>query len=121
MKSNWLPEIVERSENGPYQKESEYDLTLAKMVMCLVKDYELGYDPKVLVPSDDDLANRVYQAAVDLVLEMGVYNQSTQRRITFTREEIESAVAAAPSELVLGEGKDAVIDHHREVEGLEHC
>ncbi|MFV1949257.1 MAG: monomethylamine:corrinoid methyltransferase [Anaerolineales bacterium] len=121
MNSNWLPEIVQRSENGPYQKESDYDLTLAKTVMRLVKEYEINYDPAVLVPSDDALADRVYQAAVDLVLEMGFYNQSTQRRILFSREEIEDAVAAAPSELVLGVGKDAVIERHREVEGLEPC
>ena len=56
MKSNWLPEIVSRSENGPYMKESEYDLTLAKTVMKLIGDYDLTYDPQVLVPSDDDLA-----------------------------------------------------------------
>ncbi|NQS91017.1 MAG: monomethylamine:corrinoid methyltransferase, partial [Chloroflexi bacterium] len=121
MKSNWLPEIVKRSENGPYQKESEYDLTLAKTVMRLVKEYDLNYDPSVLVPSDDGLADRVYQAAIDLVLEMGIYNQSTQRRILLTRDEIGESVAAAPSELVLGEGKDAVIERHREVEGMEPC
>ena len=121
MRNNRLAAIVERSENGPYQKESEYDLTLAKTVMRLVKDYDLVYDPKVLVPSDDDLADRLYQSAVELVLEMGFYNQSTQRRILFSREEIDEAVANAPSELVLGEGKDAVIERHREVEGLEPC
>ncbi|MCJ7733907.1 MAG: monomethylamine:corrinoid methyltransferase, partial [Anaerolineales bacterium] len=121
MKSNWLPEIVKRSENGPYQKESEYDLTLAKTVMRLVKEYDIQYEPLVLVPSDDGLAGRVYQAAFDLVLEMGIYNQSTQRRILFSREEIEEAVAAAPSEVILGEGKDAVIERHREVEGMEPC
>ena len=121
MKSNRLPEIVKRSEEGPYQKESEYDLTLAKTVMKLVKDFDIVFDPKVLVPSDDGLADRLYQAAVELVLEMGFYNQSTQRRILFTREEIDEVVAAAPSELVLGEGKDAVIERHREVEGMEPC
>lgn len=121
MISNWLPEIVERSENGPYQKESEYDLTLAKTVMSLVQDYELNYDPQTLVPSDDDLADRIYLAAVDLVLEMGIYNQSTQRRINFTREEIEQAVATAPNAVILGTGKDAVIERHREIEDLEPC
>jgi methylamine---corrinoid protein Co-methyltransferase len=121
MQSNRLPEIVRRSENGPYMKESEFDLTLAKIVMKLVQEYELSYDPQVLVPSDDDLADRLYQASVDLFLEMGVYNQSTQRRILFTRDEVEAAVAAAPSAVILGTGKDAVIERHREVEGLDPC
>lgn len=121
MKSNWLPEIVQRSENGPYQKETDYDLTLAKTVMKLVKKYGIVYDPQTLVPSDDGLADRIYQAAIDLVLAMGVYNQSTQRRIQFTRNELEDGVAAAPSAVVLGTGKDAVVERHRDVEGMEPC
>jgi methylamine--corrinoid protein Co-methyltransferase len=121
MQSNWLPEIVNRSENGPYMKESEYDLTLAKTVMKLVGEYDLTYDPKILVPDDDDLADRLYQASLNLFVEMGVYNQSTQRRIMFTREEVEAAVAAAPSSLVLGTGKDLVVERHRKIEDLEPC
>ncbi len=121
MERNRLTTIVSRSESGPYMKESDFDMTLMKTVMKLVKDYQLEYDPKILVPADGDLADRVYQAAVDLVLEMGIYNQSTQRRILFSREEIDEAVALAPSELVLGEGKDAVVERHREVEGMEPC
>lgn len=36
----WLPEIVKRSENGLYQKESEYDLTLAETAKRLVSSYQ---------------------------------------------------------------------------------
>jgi methylamine--corrinoid protein Co-methyltransferase len=52
---------------------------------------------------------------------MGIYNQSTERRILFSREEIHAAVAAAPSAVVLGAGKDAVVERHREVEDDEPC
>lgn len=121
MERNRLTTIVSRSESGPYMKESDFDMTLMKTVMKLVKEYQIEYEPSILVPADDELADRIYQAAVELVLEMGIYNQSTQRRIFFTRDEIDQAVALAPSELVLGEGKDAVIERHREVEGMEPC
>jgi methylamine--corrinoid protein Co-methyltransferase len=121
MQSNWLPAIVSRSERGPYMKESEYDLTLAKTVIQLVDQYDLSFDPQILVPSDDELADRIFQAGLDLFLQMGVYNQSTQRRILFSREEIEEAVSAAPNAVVLGTGKDAVVERHREIEDLEPC
>jgi methylamine---corrinoid protein Co-methyltransferase len=121
MKSNWLPEIVERSENGPYMKDSGFDMMLAKRTRELVKAYDLKFDRQVLVPSDDDLADRVYQAAVDLFVEAGVYNMSTERRIMFTRDEVEEAVAAAPNAVVLGTGKDAVVERHREVESDIPC
>ncbi len=121
MYSNWLPEIVKRSEAGPYINESDFDMTIAKRIPELITKYNLKYDPQVLVPADDELANRLYQAGLDLFLEMGVYNMSTQRRILFTRDEVEEAVALVPRSFTLGAGKDAVVLRHRGVESKIPC
>jgi methylamine--corrinoid protein Co-methyltransferase len=121
MRSNWLPEIVERSERGPFITETDFDLRLAKYVAQLIKEYDLSFDPAVVLPSDDAMADRLYQAGFELLLDAGVYNQSTERRILFSRDEIEASVAAAPSAVTLGTGKDAVVERHREVEDLEPC
>ncbi len=67
------------------------------------------------------MADRLYQAGLELFIEMGVYNQSTERRILFTREEVETTVATAPNAVVLGCGKDAIIERHRDVESQEPC
>jgi methylamine--corrinoid protein Co-methyltransferase len=119
--STYLPGIVKRSENGPYSKESEFDMTLARRTAELVREYGLKFDPQVLVPADDGLSDRLYQAGFELFLEMGAYNQSTERRILFSRDELETAVAAAPSAITLGTGKDAVIERHRGVESTIPC
>ncbi len=37
MQNNRLPEIVNRSENGPFMKEAAFDLTLARKTAELVK------------------------------------------------------------------------------------
>jgi methylamine--corrinoid protein Co-methyltransferase len=121
MQSNPLAEIVSRSENGQYMKEADFDITLAHKTAGLVKKYMLKFDPQVVVPSDDGMADRLYQAGLELFLEMGVYNQSTERRILFTFEEVEEAVACAPACVYLGSGKDAIIERHREVEGHIPC
>lgn len=121
MASNLLPEIVKRSMNGPFMKEPEFELTLAKRAAELVREYGLKFDPQVPIPSDDAMTDRLYQAGLDLFVKMGVYNQSTERRILFTRDEVEKLVAAALSAIVLGEGKDAVIMEHREVESEIPC
>lgn len=68
-------ELVQRSEEGAYMKEKEFNLTLAKRIMNLVQDYVLVYDPGVLVPSDDELVDKIYQASVELLAEIEVYNQ----------------------------------------------
>jgi methylamine---corrinoid protein Co-methyltransferase len=121
MHSSWLPEIVNRSENGPFMKEAAYDLALARKTAGLVRKHAIKFDPHVLVPHDDDMADRLYQAGVELFIEMGVYNQSTERRILFSLPEVQDAVAAAPRQVTLGCGKDTIVEHHRDVESLVPC
>ncbi|TRZ47964.1 monomethylamine:corrinoid methyltransferase [bacterium] len=121
MLNNRLPLIVERSENGPFIKESAYDLALARKTAELIRKHGIRFDPQVIVPTDDDMADRLYEAGLELFVEMGVYNQTTERRILFSREEVETAVAAAPKAVKLGMGKDACIMRHREVETTDPC
>jgi len=102
-------------------REEDFDLALARKVMELTTWHGLKYDPGVLVPADDDLASRLYQAGMDLFLEMGAYNMSTQRRILFTRSEVEAAVALAPRDIPLGTGKDAVVMRYRGIESKIPC
>ena len=121
MRTDWIAEIVERSENGPYMKESDFDLLVVRTVPQLVRKHGIEFDSNVLVPSDDDMADRLFQAGLELLVTTGVYNQTTERRIMLTRDEIEEIVAAAPDSIVLGTGKDAVVMEHRGVESTSRC
>jgi methylamine--corrinoid protein Co-methyltransferase len=107
MPTNWLQEVVKRSERGPFMKEKDFEMKLARRTAELVREFGLRMAPDVLVPADDDMADRLYQAGMQLVLDTGFYNMSTERCIMFTRDELEDIVAAAPASLTLGEGKDA--------------
>jgi methylamine--corrinoid protein Co-methyltransferase len=98
-------------------KEAEFERTLSKKTAELVRQYGLKFNPQTPVPADDDMADRLYQAGVDLFVELGVFNQSTERRILFSRSEVDELVGKARNKLLLGVGKDAVIMQHRDVEG----
>ncbi|MBK5107875.1 MAG: monomethylamine:corrinoid methyltransferase, partial [Anaerolineales bacterium] len=102
-------------------KEADFDMAIARRVPELIQVYGLTYDPEVLVPSDDDMASRLYQAGMDLFLEMGAYNMSTQRRVLFTRDEVEETVALAPKDFTVGTGKDAKVMRKRGVESEIPC
>ena len=117
MQNNNLPEIVKRSEEGPFMKETDFEKILSKPTAELVKKHGLKFNPQTPVPWDDDMADRLYQAGLELFLEMGVYNQTTERCIQFTRREVEELVGRARNRLVLGTGKDAVVMQRRELEG----
>jgi len=110
-------DVIERSRNGDKIIEKDFDMSIFKKVQELNKEYKIRYDPLTPIPADDDMADRLYEAGFRLYLELGSYCTNTGRVIKFTEEEINDALAAAPSELTLGEGQDAVKMVHRDVEG----
>src|SRR4030067_3797035 len=106
MQSNLMPTVVKRSENGPFMKEPDFERALSKRTAELIKQYGLKFNPQTPIPSDDEMADRLYQAGVDLFVELGVFNQTTERRILFTREEDEDLMGKVRNHVVLGVGKD---------------
>ncbi|GAJ18174.1 unnamed protein product, partial [marine sediment metagenome] len=41
---------------------------------------------------DDDLVDRLYQAGIDFAVEVGMFCQDTNRRLTWSRQEYEQAL-----------------------------
>jgi methylamine--corrinoid protein Co-methyltransferase len=111
-----LLEIFQRSRAGTYMTETEYDLRLAKRTQELVKEFEILFDPQLVCPSDDAMADRAFEAGVQLLLDVGAYHIDTGRVISFTRNEVMEALRQAPRTLHLGEGRDMVIATHRGIE-----
>jgi methylamine--corrinoid protein Co-methyltransferase len=102
-------------------KETAYDMALARKTADLVRKYDIRFDRSTVVPSDNDMSDRLFQAGLELFIEMGVYNQSTERIIHFSRQEVETAVAAAPRAIIHGTGKDSREMRHREIETMDPC
>jgi methylamine--corrinoid protein Co-methyltransferase len=121
MQKTRLNEIVQRSESGPYSKEADFEKAVVQRVQELVRQYGLKFERQTPIPADPDLADRLYQAGLELFVELGAYNMSTQRRITFSRAEVEQAVAAAPGAVRLGTGKDAVMMRQRGAKNDAPC
>lgn len=97
-----------RSLSGPKVKEEEWDFKIIpEATKRLVKEYDIKIDKNTIVP-DKDIADRIFEAGLRLLVEVGVYNRSTGRVIKTTEEEVKEAIKAAPREFVIGAGKDAV-------------
>jgi len=100
--------VIERALSGPICTERDFDLDIfVPNLRKAIEKYDIKYDPQNPVPADDDLADRVWEAAIEFLCETGVYCLDTERRILFTREEIEGALASAPVNVIYGEGRDA--------------
>jgi methylamine--corrinoid protein Co-methyltransferase len=102
-------EVLHRAETGPIMEEEKFERELiAPTIKELIKKYKIKYDEKIVVNSDDDLADRIFQAGLDLAETTGMFCQSTSRRIVWSREELLDGLRNAPAEVVMGAGVDAV-------------
>jgi methylamine--corrinoid protein Co-methyltransferase len=109
-----IVEVLHRAETGPIMDEKDFERKLiAPTVKKLIEKYKIKFDGPVIVNSDDDLADRVFQAGLDLAIETGMFCQSTSRRIVWTRKELEEGLRFCPSEVVMGAGVDAVVARAR--------
>jgi methylamine--corrinoid protein Co-methyltransferase len=73
----------------------------------------------VIIPSDNSLADSVWQAAKELLLHSGVYYAQTGRVIKFTEDEIKDELSHSPDEFIMGAGEDTVKMTHRQVEDTQ--
>ena len=101
-------EIYRRATTGEICTEKDFDIKrFIPAIRRLVKKYGIVCDRATPVPSDDDLADRVWQAGRELFLEVGVYCVDTERVFTFDAVELDQALAHAPRPVTLGSGQQA--------------
>jgi methylamine--corrinoid protein Co-methyltransferase len=102
-----LFEIIERARNGPFVKESEFEAKiLPTKLKELVKEYDIKRDPEILIPSDNDLADSIFKAAYNLIIDLGVYCNDTGRIIKIYEEDIKEALKSLPEKIIVGSGRE---------------
>ncbi|WP_287584175.1 monomethylamine:corrinoid methyltransferase [Candidatus Borrarchaeum sp.] len=117
MHASKLLDVIKRAEDGPICMEKDFDFSIMRLKLKeLIKDYDIRYDPEVLVPSDDSLADAVFNAALELYLETGTYCLSTHRQIKFEEDEIRLALHEAPSQITFGAETDERVMANRRIE-----
>ena len=110
-------EVVRRSKHGPIMREEDFDLKrLVPKAREMVKKYDIKIDRDAPVPSDDAMADRLFQAGMELFLEVGAFVIENNRVIEFTQAELNEALEFAPSEVHVGEGRDARVIKQRKIE-----
>ena len=115
-----LLEVAERTQKGPIIEVKDWDLGLFHRVTELAQRHEIVYpDDGSFFNMDAALADRAFEAALNFLVEAGVYCLSTNRVIEFTREEVLEAVQEAPRQIVVGAGRDQRVLTQKAIEGRE--
>ena len=115
-----LLDVLDRALTGQYCREKDFDMKVfVPKLRQVVDKYRIKYDPANPIPADDDLADRVFQAGMELFRDVGTYCPDTERIIRFDENELKSALAEAGAEVELGEGDDAGTLRARKPESSE--
>ncbi len=104
-----LIEVLYRAETGPIIDEKEFEAKLITgTVKRLIDKYKLEFNRSVIVPADDELADRVFQAGLEFAVEVGMYCQDTSRRILWSEDEYLIGLKSCSGKAVMGTGNDTV-------------
>jgi methylamine--corrinoid protein Co-methyltransferase len=110
-------DVMEKALEGLPISENDYQLRrYAPKVQEKVREYKIKFDPETPIPSDDSLADDLFEAGLELLADVGAYCMSTNRVISFTESEIREGLRNAPSEVFFGEGRDRKLMRPRKPE-----
>lgn len=100
-------DVMQKALEGMPKSENDYQLkSFSQKVREKVREHDIRYDPENPVPSDDSLADDIFEAGVELLLEVGGYCIDTGRVISYSESEIKEGLRNAPDAIWLGEGRD---------------
>jgi len=116
-----LWEILDRTMTGPVMEEEEFEVDLFPTAIAdIVAKHKIEFDPEEPIMADPSLADAIFQAGLELLLEVGLYCKDTRRIVKFTEEEIREVIATRKSEITLGKDRDAVTLKPRAPEDKQH-
>ncbi len=104
-----LIEMLDRAKEGPICTVEDWERkVIPQTVKKYLKDYELAgtFNKETPVNQDMELADRFFEAGLEMAVEIGLLCPDTETIIRVSKEEILKAIAAAPSHLVMGERRE---------------
>jgi methylamine--corrinoid protein Co-methyltransferase len=108
---------MEKALNGKPMSETDYQLRLfSPKVMEKVREHKIKFDPGNPIPSDNSMADEVFEAGIELLLDVGAYCTTSGRVISYSEAEIKEQLRNAPSKLYFGEGRDRKALVNRKIE-----
>jgi len=117
-------DVLDRASYGSMVAQKDYDIKIfIPTLRRILKKYNISWDRKEIINTDDNLADKIFEAAIDFYSEVGTYINDSGRIIKFTKEEIVEAIEDVPKEAYVGEGPDRCILKGRlpDSDELAHC
>ncbi|MCL4535110.1 MAG: monomethylamine:corrinoid methyltransferase [Bacteroidetes bacterium] len=112
-----LLDIAERTQKGPKMDVNDWNMGLFRKMNELVKRYDIVADAGgSWFNLDPGIEDRVFQAGLDFLTEMGIYCVTTGRIVQFSAEEVRQAIAEIPRSIIVGADRDTRVIESQPVE-----
>lgn len=95
--------------------QREHELLIYETTLELAKSYDISFNRRELIPSDLKMADRVYNAAIELLERVGVFFSDEEKALELNREDIWAAIQSKRRSFMIGEGADATQLRFRDV------
>jgi methylamine--corrinoid protein Co-methyltransferase len=115
--SSFLFEALDMAERGRIVAEQEFDRKLYGQVKELLKNYpSIKYNPEQVCPSDDGMADALFEASLEFASTVGMLVLSSERVIKYSKEEILRYISLLSGSIPLGKGNEQIRMCRRGVE-----
>ena len=99
-------EAYDRFFEGERMREDQWDYTVVPTNAARMKEkYDIRFT-KEIIPTDEDLCERLFLAGMEMLLNTGFYNTDLGRVMRISEDELFEGLKMAPQKLKLGSGKD---------------
>jgi len=106
-------DAYDRFANGKKTREDTWDYVTVPNNATMIKErYKLEFG-RVTIPEDKDVADKLFQAGVDMLVETGFFNPELGKVMHVTESEILEGIKKAPKRLRLGRDRDEVMCERR--------
>jgi methylamine--corrinoid protein Co-methyltransferase len=106
---SYMLRVLDKAEHGMIIEQKEFDrVNIHSKIKQLIDKYDIHFGKEKFVPDDEQLADRLFLAGMELAIESGIYCIDTQRQMRWEADELEWTIQTAPSTETLGSGKDSV-------------
>ncbi|KXB06478.1 hypothetical protein AKJ51_03645 [candidate division MSBL1 archaeon SCGC-AAA382A20] len=97
-----------RFKEGEKVPEEEWDReVIPNTAKKYVNEYDIEMDPSKPIPEDEALKDDLFEAGIEMLTEIGIFNLDREKVMEVKEEEIKAGLAKAPKRLTLGSGKNA--------------
>ena len=104
---DYLLSVLDKTESGPFVEVKEFDkYYIYETIKKLINKYDTGWSQDTYVPTDNDLADRLFKAGFELAKETGVLCLDTKRRMIWSDSELTWVLENTPDQVSLGTGDD---------------